>query len=64
MNLISYLILAVLIVCFVLAVRYTRKHGSCETCGGNCAGCGGCRSAAGCQVQQQKPQVKKTEMKS
>ena len=35
MNLISYLILAVLIVCFVLAVRYTRKHGSCESCGGN-----------------------------
>ena len=52
MNLISYLILAVLIVCFVLAVRYTRKHGSCETCGGNCAGCGGCSSSAGCQMQQ------------
>lgn len=53
MNLISYLILAVLIVCFVLAVRYTRKHGSCESCGGNCAGCS---SAAGCQMQQQETQ--------
>ena len=56
MNLISYLILAVLIVCFVLAVRYTRKHGSCEACGGNCAGCS---SAAGCQMQQQESNVNK-----
>ena len=56
MNLISYLILAVLIVCFVLAVRYTRKHGSCEACGGNC---GGCSSSAGCQMQQQESHVNK-----
>ena len=49
MNFISWVILAVIIVCFVLAVRYTRKHGSCEACGGNCAvhtASGGC--SAGC----------------
>ncbi len=48
MNLISYIILALIVAAMVAAIRYTRKHGSCScgskdchcgtgSCGGNCA---------------------------
>jgi hypothetical protein len=41
MNLSTLLIAALLIVLAVLAVRYTHKHGTCESCGGSCDGhCG------------------------
>jgi len=46
MNLISYIIAAVIAVLFFLAVRYTHRHGTCEYCGANgCSGCGGGCSA-------------------
>ena len=67
MNLVSYLLLAVIAVLFVLAVRYSRKHGSCEACGGNCAvhaasggGCSaGCASCGGSCDMSAMPVMKK-----
>ncbi len=46
MNLASAIILAVILIAFFAAVKYTRKHGSCSGCStssdgcrANCAGC-------------------------
>lgn len=38
MNLSTFLISIVVAGAVILAVRYTHKHGSCESCGGSCNG--------------------------
>ncbi len=52
MNLVSFLILALIAVAFIASVRYTKKHGTCSGCEGVCSGCAG-----GCT-----PEMKKKEM--
>ncbi len=37
MNAASFVVLGVLVLLFVLAVRYSMTHGSCEVCSGSCA---------------------------
>ena len=36
MNAASFVVLGVLVLLFVLAVRYSMTHGSCEACSGSC----------------------------
>lgn len=36
MNAVSFVVLGVLVLLFVLAVRYSMSHGSCEACSGSC----------------------------
>lgn len=43
MNLATAVILAIVIVCLIMAFKYVRKHGvedctgGCDSCGGNCS---------------------------
>lgn len=54
MNTVSWILLAVIIICVILAVLYMIDHGI-DTCSGNCKSCGSsCRFAKDMKKAQRK----------
>ena len=51
MNIASIFLLMWIAAAFVCAVRYTAKHGTCESCSGGCGG-GGCASCHFCEEKK------------
>ncbi|MCH4038803.1 MAG: hypothetical protein PUC99_10965 [Eubacteriales bacterium] len=63
MNLASIIILALIIAAVVFAIRYTSKHGTCETCGLDGKAHCGSGSCGTCAYHDQEVQFDKEMMK-
>lgn len=63
MNLASIIIFALIIAAVVFAIRYTSKHGTCETCGLDGKAHCGSGSCGTCAYHDQEVQFDKEMMK-
>ena len=48
MNTATILVFMLLLILFVLALRYSMSHGSCEACGGSCGSSAGTEAGHSC----------------